>query len=156
MCATLLEEEMKDSRVLDLCCGHGRILQMYPIKFYVGVDYSQGMLDRAEALNKGKTCYRFQKNNGKDLSGLREDYFDIVVCNTAILHMPCSIFIGYVKEVHRVLSKGGKFIFNVPKSDYDVPTLKRILSSFATATELEPKGLFEGFAKYDIIMLAIK
>lgn len=155
VCAALIEKDLKNAKVLDLGCGHGRTNKIFEIKEYCGLDYSEGMLKRARELNRDMTNAVFIKGDGHTIPFDRNS-FDVVVCNTVILHMQGDVFISYVKEVHRVLKRGGKFIFNVPKSDYNVERLKEICSDFSKVREMEPVGLDKGFEEYDIIMLAIK
>lgn len=152
--ATLFENELKDARVLDLGCGHGRMNRLLQVGEYYGVDQSPGMIRRAEELNKGMGNAQFFRNDAKTLP-FRDNFFDIVVCNTVVIHMTKKNFLAYGKEVYRVLKPRGKFIVNVPQIDYTLLLLKEVLGQFEVK-ELKPDGLEKGFKQHDIIVVGVK
>ncbi len=108
-------EVKPDSKILDIGCGGGRNIERFASQIsekgrVVGIDYSDVSVEKSIGLNKDAI------NNGivNVLQGsvsempFYEETFDIVTCFETIYFWPD--FINDLKEVNRVLKKGG-FIF---------------------------------------------
>jgi len=99
---------LKGKKVLDLACGQGyfsELMEKMGAKV-VGVDYSSELIKIAS--NRGLKT-KFHVGSSSDMKFLKNKSFDIVLCNFAlhdIKDLP-----GTMKEVSRVLKKGGKFIW---------------------------------------------
>lgn len=92
----------------------------------------------------------FKQMNVPPLSGLPDNHFDFVVSFQVIEHIKKDK--EFVKEIHRVLKKGGKFIVTTPNKkmsltrnpwhirEYTVNELTSLLSN--EFTSVESKGVF--------------
>ncbi len=104
----------KATRVLDIGCGVGRVEYKLAkvVKEVVGIDISPSMIKLAKENIKSKNA-KFLVGNGKDLKGLGNSSFDLVISILVFQHMPRKIFENYIKESSRVLEKGGKIFFQI-------------------------------------------
>lgn len=92
----------------------------------------------------------FKQMNVPPLTGLPDNHFDFVVSFQVIEHIKKDK--EFVKEIHRVLKKGGKFIVTTPNKkmsltrnpwhirEYTVNELTNLLSN--TFSNVESKGVF--------------
>lgn len=104
----------KDMMFLDLGCGIGRTAKWVSdsVKEYYGVDFSIEMIKKAKEIFKHSKNVYFVANNGKDLKYFHDNQFDIVYVCLLFQHMEKDNTLNYIKEVHRVLKKGGIFLAN--------------------------------------------
>jgi len=80
------------------------------------IDISGEMIHRAKELQArlGITNVRFQLGNGKDLKPYPDESMDFAFSFIVFQHIPeISIILNYVREIGRVLKKGGLFRFQV-------------------------------------------
>ena len=100
-------------KILEIGCGRGRILKYLsaqkPDAEFIGVDVSKEMIDRAYLLPNVK----YIVGNGADLRPFKNEYFDVVFSYIVFQHLPRRFTDAYVKEVARVLKKGGLFVFQM-------------------------------------------
>ena len=110
----------KSMTVLDLACGIGRTCRWVApfVTQYVGVDFMPEMIAKANQYNENIHNAEFITNNGKDLSGIQSDTFDIIYCDLAFQHMTKSTQQSYVNEVYRVLKNHGMFYVQIPRYVY--------------------------------------
>ena len=105
----------EDSKILDIGCGGGRNIQRFAKQIsengrVVGIDYSEVSVEKSIELNKDA----IENGNVNVLQGsvsempFYDETFDIATCFETIYFWPN--FINDLKEVNRVLKKGG-FIF---------------------------------------------
>jgi ubiquinone/menaquinone biosynthesis C-methylase UbiE len=80
----------------DLLAGNGR---------FVGIDLSQGMIEKAKSDSTGLINVEFHQANADDLP-FDEGIFDTVICSNSFHHYLRPI--EALKEVRRVLKPGGK------------------------------------------------
>ena len=108
-------EVQSDSKILDIGCGGGRNIERFSSCIgengrVVGIDYSDVSVEKSIALNKkaidGGTVNVLQASVSK--MPFYDETFDIVTAFETIYFWPD--FINDLKEVNRVLKKGG-FIF---------------------------------------------
>ena len=57
-----------------------------------------------------------------NISNIPSDYFDIIICNNVIQHIPTDLLIVELREIIRSLKKGGMFAFNFVSSDISEDT----------------------------------
>lgn len=94
--------KFKDGRhsdkVLDVGCGIGFVSQLYPNFDIIGLDISDGMLER--------NPYKWEKGSAESIP-FNDGQFDFVVCRSLLHHLDRPE-IG-LKEMVRVLKPGGHF-----------------------------------------------
>lgn len=110
----------KQMTVLDLACGMGRTCKWVSplVKEYVGVDFIPEMINKAKEFNRDFGNARFVVNNGKTLSVLDNEYFDLAYSELAFQHMLKPVQKSYVKDLQRVLKKGGLFYVQIPRLEF--------------------------------------
>lgn len=111
-------EPLHGQQVLDLGCGEGyvaRQLKERGAEHVEGVDISEEMIDRAvEAENTLPLGIRYQVLDASQLSKFEDQQFDLVVAVFLFNYVDCQHMTIIMKEVFRVLRRGGSFIFSVP------------------------------------------
>jgi SAM-dependent methyltransferase len=95
---------------LDFGCGVGRLAPALASEFesYIGIDISEGMLERARSLHAGLDNASFVLNEAGDLEGFESGSFDGIFSFLVLQHMTSREMIrGYLAEMARVLAPGG-------------------------------------------------
>lgn len=118
----------KDMRVLDLACGMGRTCKWVSphVNEYYGVDFILEMVEKAKRYNRDFKNAKFLQNDGKTLNIFENEYFDLVYSELSFQHMLKPVQESYVKDLYRVLKKGGLFYVQIPKIEYyNDPTFSR-------------------------------
>jgi len=105
----ILNQIPKDSYVLEVGCNAGTVaLQIAQAGCYVkGIDIVQELVDKA--VSRGITA---EQGTAEDLSRFNDNEFDVVVCAEVLEHLYDPLVA--IKEAHRVLKKGGKYLVTVP------------------------------------------
>ena len=112
----------EDGLMLDVGCGEGRhifgVMQSYPNMKCIGIDPHKESLQKAE---EGYEYFESISNGGAEFMEASayslpfdDNTFDLVVCSEVLEHL--HQYNDAIKEVHRVLKKGGKFYTSVPAS----------------------------------------
>ena len=99
-------------RILDLGCGEGFIGNMLFNKIDVGLDLVFQEAQKAQTLAAYKNVVI---TDAKDMS-FRDNYFDVIFSNSVIEHI--KEIDQVLKEISRVLSRRGLFIFTVPSDKF--------------------------------------
>jgi SAM-dependent methyltransferase len=117
----------KSMRVLDFGCGHGRYMDVFASALTTnnvyGVDVNGPYVENAY-----KRGYKNLALLSPIVSALpfATNSFDVVFSSNVIEHIPYSLYLGYLKEIFRVLKPGGKFAVGAPnypiKRLYDMRT----------------------------------
>ncbi|TDX00375.1 ubiquinone/menaquinone biosynthesis C-methylase UbiE [Dinghuibacter silviterrae] len=135
------------SNILELACGTGIVTRHLIDRLFLTVeltatDINEEML----AIAQGKILAPNISWDAIDMSAIPydDDLFDVVVCQFGLMFVPDKI--KAVKEMHRVLKKGGKLLFNVWGNIADNP-IWRIYSTvikdfFPNAAQLTGPGPF--------------
>ncbi|MGH9184658.1 MAG: class I SAM-dependent methyltransferase, partial [Acidimicrobiales bacterium] len=100
------------ARVLDLACGHGRIARELARRgaHVVGVDLAKELITRAQQAERAGPLGIDYLLDDAARPGLLSGYrFDIVVANFGLSDI--DDFDGALRNVHRLLSAGGRFVF---------------------------------------------
>ena len=98
----------KNNSILEIGCGYGRMFEyLKPDKNNVfGIDYSLRMIKKAQTLNGKSQIARLCLMRAEKL-GFEDNAFDIVLClNATFGNMP-GIEIEVLREMKRVVKKGG-------------------------------------------------
>jgi ubiquinone/menaquinone biosynthesis C-methylase UbiE len=127
--------------VLEIACGIGRIgLELSSrCHSWTGADISANMLTYAAQRLQGVSNVRLQQLDGKGLSGLADNSFDVVYCTNTIAHLDELDRWRYVLEAFRVLRPGGRiFIDNIDvASDEGWASFLKLVEKYQDA-ELPP------------------
>jgi ubiquinone/menaquinone biosynthesis C-methylase UbiE len=116
---TLLEllGDIEGKTILDLACGEGHLartlaeLTKSNIKIF-GLDASANMVKiAAEKSQAFASCLTFQQADAADLVEFQADFFDLAVCNMAL--MDIKDYVQAIGEVARTLKAKGQFIFSI-------------------------------------------
>jgi len=110
----------KTNSILDLGCGNGFLLDQIrninPVsnykQDYCGVDFSSHAVSRAIKQYKG---IEFMQMDAMDLD-FKDDTFDILFSYSVVQFTQEPLVT--LKEIHRVLKKGGHFFMMIPSLDY--------------------------------------
>ncbi|MGH9188142.1 MAG: class I SAM-dependent methyltransferase, partial [Acidimicrobiales bacterium] len=101
-----------NARVLDVACGHGRIARELARRgaHVVGVDLAKELITRAQQAERaGPLGIDYLDDDAARPGLLSGDSFDIVVSNFGLSDI--DDFDGALRNVHRLLSAGGRFVF---------------------------------------------
>ena len=111
-------EPVLNQRILDLGCGEGycaRQLKERGAASVLGIDVSPEMIQRAtmqetlEPLN-----IQYQVGSATDLNPLESASFDLIVAVFLFNYLSIADMTQVMREVHRLLVPGGRFVFAVP------------------------------------------
>ena len=103
-------------RALDFGCGVGRLTQAlanYFLSVY-GVDISDEMIRCANQLNKHGKRVKYIVNVHDNLSVFDDNYFELIISDIVLQHVPQEFQSKYITEFVRVLSPGGILVFQIP------------------------------------------
>ncbi|RLV47635.1 class I SAM-dependent methyltransferase [Nocardioides mangrovicus] len=114
-----LEPTVREGRVLDIGIGVGRTVPVLsePAASYVGIDYSERMVEVARSQYPGADL---SWGDARDLSRFADDSFDLVVFSfNGIDSVPPDDRLLVLAEVRRVLDPGGVFLFSSHNREYE-------------------------------------
>lgn len=100
--------------VIELAAGRGRHVAMYESKanHIVLVDILQKNIDFCKERFKGNSKIDYYCNNGYNLNGLRDNEYSALFTYDAMVHFEMMDIFEYLKDIHRVLRKGGMALFH--------------------------------------------
>ncbi len=118
-CINRLMGDVKGKKILDAGCGEGYLSRVYTEKGanVVGVDFSPKLI----ALSQKKFAdldIEFLVADICQLDPLKDNQFDIVLCNLVLLNIEC--LDKSLQEFYRVLRPGGFLIFSVVHPAFNV------------------------------------
>ena len=99
-----------DERALDVACGPGTLARVFAkrVRWIGGLDLTPAMLARARDDAAANLISNFSPARGNALQmPFRDETFDIVITSYSIHHLPDPV--AAVREIARVLKRGGKF-----------------------------------------------
>lgn len=115
--AYIAAEKHIQGKLLEIGCGTGRGLEVLLPKStdYTGIDKNKKILDTLKAKYPQAN---FITQNIPPLKQIEDNTFDTVVTFQVIEHIKNDDL--FIKEIHRVLKKGGKAIFTTPNIKYSL------------------------------------
>jgi amino acid adenylation domain-containing protein len=135
-CAVARIRALRPTRVLEIGCGVGLLLQHLAPECaaYVGTDISASALERLERWMQGQEQFahvRLLHGSATNLMGLQPGSFDTVVMNSVIQYFPdIDYLVAVLKRALRLLTPGGAIFLG------DVRNLES-LTLFHSAVQLE-------------------
>jgi SAM-dependent methyltransferase len=119
----LLHKELRhDMRVLEIGCGIGRMLQFFGVLFEEvhGIDIAPSMVAQARQYLRKSPNVQVHLGDGRTLTGLPSDHFDLALSFQVFQHIPDRAVIDdYVRDTFRVLRSRGIFKFLVKTKPWD-------------------------------------
>ncbi len=117
------------TKFLDIGCGNGRFLKFikkYKIDFnYVGIDYSQQLLQEAGYLDRNAKLFNLDLRSNWDIP---ESNFDFVVCFGVIHHLLNQKHRKYLfRKVFEKLNYRGVFVFTIWDFLSDLRQINKII-----------------------------
>jgi ubiquinone/menaquinone biosynthesis C-methylase UbiE len=113
-------------KVLDVATGPGYVAMLFAERAYevVGVDLTPVFVSKAQAgaSEKGLKNLSFREGDVEKLP-FPSETFDIVTCHKALHHFPDAQ--KALKEMHRVLRRGGRIVIGDTRSSDNPETAKR-------------------------------
>jgi (2Fe-2S) ferredoxin/SAM-dependent methyltransferase len=118
--------------VLDIGCGIGRMDEFVAphVQRLTGIDVSGEMVRKARARLGHLPNVAFVEGDGLTLRGIDDASIDLVFSHIVFQHMPRHAVAGYFREVHRVLRRGGDFVFQMPEWNPRAPADPPVADSF--------------------------
>lgn len=111
-CIKRLLGDVQAKRLLDAGCGEGYLSLMFAMQgaIVTGVDISEKLIKIAKAADK-EHIVDFQVGNICNLQGIKDEKYDIVLCNLVLLNIHC--YEEALIEFHRVLRKNGVLVISI-------------------------------------------
>ena len=113
----LLRADLRpDMRMLEIGCGIGRMLPFFHALFEEvhGIDIAPSMVKQAREYLRRFPAIQIHQGDGRSLTGLPSNHFDLVISFQVFQHIPDKqVITDYVRDTFRVLRKGGLFKFLV-------------------------------------------
>lgn len=102
-------------KALDFGCGVGRLSHALSEHFQqvVGIDIAASMIAQAQELDPPANV-EFRRVTSGDLQVFKDSAFDFIFTDIVFQHMSNQLTLGYLKEMYRVLRKGGILVFQIP------------------------------------------
>jgi SAM-dependent methyltransferase len=116
--AASFDRPARRERALDFGCGVGRLTRALGRRFghALGLDVSQGMVERARTLNADVPACEFRVNDAPDLASVETGTLDLVYSSIVLQHLPSTRDIErYVGEFLRVARPDGIVVFGIPR-----------------------------------------
>jgi ubiquinone/menaquinone biosynthesis C-methylase UbiE len=101
-------KKFRGKKILEIAPGHGRITQFLSIlaSEIVVVDLNETCIEQTKK-KLGSHVKEYHVNDGQSLSSIPSESVDLVFSFDSFVHMHKNVVQSYVKEISRVLVKGG-------------------------------------------------
>ena len=109
-----------DLDVCDLACGEGYLARLLArqSRSVIGIDLSARLLQHARQ-QKSSVNAQYIYEDAQHLNSLPDSYFDLVVCNLALMDIPD--LSAVYQAVERVLRSQGRFVFSITHPCFQSP-----------------------------------
>jgi methionine biosynthesis protein MetW len=126
-------------RLLDVGCGDGVIAHFLKRKVFkiYGIDNSEQNLEKA----KKRGVFTVYVDLDKEKIPFKDSYFDVVTCLDVIEHIRNPV--NLMKEIYRVLKKGGRLILSAPNIRFSDHLITLVLKGRFPITS-EDKTAYDG------------
>jgi ubiquinone/menaquinone biosynthesis C-methylase UbiE len=134
---------------LDFGCGVGRLTRALALHFCEswGVDISPTMVRLAQEFNQDRSNCRFQLNERDDLRHLPDGKFGFIYSSIVLQHIQRPYVERYLRELIRVLTPGGVFVFQVPEREISpwISKLRNRIGFRSKITRLRGRRTLDAF-----------
>ena len=102
-------KEFRGKKVVEIAPGYGRITQFLSILAgeLIVVDLNENCINKTKE-KLGHHVLAYFVNNGNNLPNIRDNSQDLVISYDSFVHMHMNVIDDYLKEISRVLVKGGR------------------------------------------------
>jgi ubiquinone/menaquinone biosynthesis C-methylase UbiE len=102
-------KDFRDKKILEIAPGFGRITQFLSIlaSELIVIDLNPLCIEKTKE-KLGHHVSEYLVNDGKSLSGVKDNSQDLVFSFDSFVHMHANVIEEYVKEMYRVLKPGGR------------------------------------------------
>lgn len=143
----ILPENFKTA--MDFGCGAGRLARPLCKRFekVFGIDASTSMIETAEKLNTDyKDQLKFILNQKPGLDHLHDINPDFIITLIVLQHISVPESIYYIRDMVKMLNKGGVFVFQIPVKDIrKLSFLQKVRSTIRIRERLALIGIGKGF-----------
>ena len=151
--ALLAERGVADTRLIDVACGTGRFLTFvmdnYPRLAVTALDLSGAYLEEARAQLARWRGIDFHEAPA-EASGLPDASFEVATCIYLFHELPRKVRGQVAREIHRILTPGGRLIFIDSLQRGDHPPYDGMLEYFPVAFH-EP--YYADYTRQDLMAL---
>ncbi|MFA4820332.1 MAG: methyltransferase domain-containing protein [Candidatus Aenigmatarchaeota archaeon] len=146
---------VKGKKILEIGCGGAQCSISFAKQGAIctGIDITQAQLDYARKLaEKEKVSVTLIKGDIQTLRGIRSNSYDIVFSSFALQYI--ADLTKCFKEVHRVLKKGGLFVFSIDHPFYNTinPKTKTLKRSYLKTGKLVENEEWSDGIKHKFVM----
>ncbi len=112
----IFEDKLANFSVLDIGVGTGRTTPFFGFKTkeYIGVDYADNMISKCKAIFADKGDHlKFEVADARQMEQYQDESFDLILfAFNGLDYIPPHERSKTIKEIRRVLKKGGHFCFS--------------------------------------------
>jgi 2-polyprenyl-3-methyl-5-hydroxy-6-metoxy-1,4-benzoquinol methylase len=110
--------------ILEIAPGYGRWTRflVHGSELYRGVDLSQNCVEFCEQRFQSQTHAKFFKNDGRDLSAVGDNKYDLVFSFDSLVHVDMDVMVAYIGQIVGLLApKGVAFLHHSNFGMYQGP-----------------------------------
>jgi SAM-dependent methyltransferase len=102
-------KDFRGKKILEIAPGYGRITQFLSIlaSELIVIDLNPSCIEKTKE-KLGHHVLAYFTNDGKSLTGIRDNSQDLVFSFDSFVHMHANVTEEYIKEIFRVLKPGGQ------------------------------------------------